>query len=449
VLKEDGTPLSPAELGVNRRGDGRVVPEGGIDEAAAVVASALARAGRSTVRTRQLVCSYADDGDAGRFATVSCNICANRLAVGAAGRAEWRVAVSPDGTLENGVLHKMRSHCGQFASVRHASTLEHCVALGKLGGRAFSTRMAAPAGAARAARSPPSGGGGGGGGGDRPRVARSPRRAPDSARSTPAKRAKPGLRSGRSPARDDAPRLQIYDVNAERFVDIKRDAGRGIRYHRLRHRLRSALEAGGGGLAGAPVVAPAEAEAAGGGGAPGGRRRRGGRPRGGPGGGPGGGGGGGGGGDPARATSARCLALAALLLERGFVEKLPVTRAADVRALGDARAALEARPDLADVVVAAVAAGDQGAGGAAAQAACCAAAADATFYRRRERMALLLVAHQLWTPSRTRRFLDGLGDDAADDAARDAENARAACGAAADAAAHAAAGRRSASRARR
>ena len=51
--------------------------------------------------------------------------------------------VEPGGGLENGLLHKMRSHCGQFASVRHASTLEHCVALGRLSGRRFSTRVSA------------------------------------------------------------------------------------------------------------------------------------------------------------------------------------------------------------------------------------------------------------------------------------------------------------------
>ena len=39
------------------------------------------------------------------------------------------------------------------------------------------------------------------------------------------------------------------------------------------------------------------------------------------------------------------------------------------------------------------------------------AAADVTASRRRERMALLLVAHQLWTPSRTRRFVGGVAHD--------------------------------------
>ena len=39
----------------------------------------------------------------------------------------WPLIVTVmDGT----ALHKIRSHCGQFASVRHASALEHCVALG-------------------------------------------------------------------------------------------------------------------------------------------------------------------------------------------------------------------------------------------------------------------------------------------------------------------------------
>ena len=56
VLQADGTALTSDDLSVNRRGDGRVVPEGGIDEEAALEASTRARAGRATTRTRQLAC---------------------------------------------------------------------------------------------------------------------------------------------------------------------------------------------------------------------------------------------------------------------------------------------------------------------------------------------------------------------------------------------------------
>ncbi|KAK7250271.1 hypothetical protein SO694_00007159 [Aureococcus anophagefferens] len=116
VLQADGTALTADDLSVNRRGDGRVVPEGGIDEEAALEASTRARAGRATTRTRQLVCRACDDDPAS--AVVTCDICVRRAR---GSRAEWRVSLNSNGVLDNGVLHKMRSHCGQFASVRRGA----------------------------------------------------------------------------------------------------------------------------------------------------------------------------------------------------------------------------------------------------------------------------------------------------------------------------------------
>ena len=116
VLQADGTALTSEDLSVNRRGDGRVVPEGGIDEEAALEASTRARAGRATTRTRQLVCRACDDDPAS--AVVTCDICVRRAR---GSRAEWRVSLNSNGVLDNGVLHKMRSHCGQFASVRRGA----------------------------------------------------------------------------------------------------------------------------------------------------------------------------------------------------------------------------------------------------------------------------------------------------------------------------------------
>ena len=369
VLQADGTALTSEDLSVNRRGDGRVVPEGGIDEEAALEASTRARAGRATTRTRQLVCRACDDDPAS--AVVTCDICVRRAR---GSRAEWRVSLNSNGVLDNGVLHKMRSHCGQFASVRHASTLEHCVALGRLSGRVFSTRAATTGkGAARDAR----------GSALAARGPRGKRPAARAAGAAPEKRPRASLAK-----KDDGPRLQIFDVNTGRYVDVKKDAGRGIRYHRLRHRLRGILEAHG--AAAAPAVDASDPEPA------------------------------------PKSTADKCFELAALLLEGGFVGKLPVARAADVRALSDARRALEARPDLEDVVLRDDEPDPEEPAAAAAAAAARAAAADVTASRRRERMALLLVAHQLWTPSRTRRFVGGVAPDADDDARRDREGAEAA-----------------------
>ena len=147
-------------------------------------------------------------------------------------------------------------------------------------------------------------GGGDFGGPKRARVPREPRpRTLGLPRSPPPKRHKPGLRSASSPRDESAPRLQIFDVNSGRYVDIKKDQGRGIRYHRLRHRLQQVLERGGcrvgegHGDRGPPPCAT----------------------------------GGGGGEGPAKTTSQKCLELATVLLERGFIEKLPATRGATPR----------------------------------------------------------------------------------------------------------------------
>ena len=49
---------------------------------------------------------------------MTCDICVRRAR---GSRAEWRVSLNSNGVLDNGVLHKMRSHCGQFASVRRGA----------------------------------------------------------------------------------------------------------------------------------------------------------------------------------------------------------------------------------------------------------------------------------------------------------------------------------------
>ena len=117
-----------------------------------------------------------------------------------------------------------------------------------------------------------------------------------------------------------------------------------------------------------------------------------------------------------RSTSDRCLELARLLLTKGLVAKVPVAKAADVQALRQARLALEQHPQLCDIEI--TSAMDTEAH---------ALALDETRVRRIERMALLFVAHQLWTPARVRRFASAVNGDDADDALRDVECAKAAC----------------------
>ncbi|KAH8047437.1 AhpC/TSA antioxidant enzyme [Aureococcus anophagefferens] len=236
VLQADGTALTADDLSVNRRGDGRVVPEGGIDEEAALEASTRARAGRATTRTRQLVCARDDD----RRAVVTCDICVRRA----------RGAAPSPPRVDAGALRRARP---------------------PLRPRLLDARGDDGQGAARDARGSAL-------------AARGPGQAASGAGAAPEKRPRASLAK-----KDDGPRLQIFDVNTGRYVDVKKDAGRGIRYHRLRHRLRASS-------------APARA-------AP--RRRRVGP-------------------EPApKSTADKCFELAALLLEGGFVGKLPVARAAD------------------------------------------------------------------------------------------------------------------------
>ena len=132
ILKPDGTPLTEAELRTER---GKPVVDEPLDEEKARRKAQAAREGRATTRSRQLEVRYAGEHEPG-IVIISCNVCRRR----GASRHEWRVALDSNGVMDGTALHKIRSHCGQFASVRHASTLEHCVALGRLTGRVFSQR---------------------------------------------------------------------------------------------------------------------------------------------------------------------------------------------------------------------------------------------------------------------------------------------------------------------
>ena len=168
--------------------------------------------------------------------------------------------------------------------------------------------------------------------------------------SRPAKRSRPSKRAlAAEEAAKNAPRLQIHD--GRKFVDLKKDAGRSVRYHRLARRLQSLLKEGNHAVG---VTYPVQFRAP-------------------------------------RSTSDRCLELARLLLTKGLVAKVPVAKAADVQALRQARLALEQHPQLCDIEI--TSAMDTEAH---------ALALDETRVRRIERMALLFVAHQLWTPARVR-----------------------------------------------
>ena len=189
------------------------------------------------------------------------------------------------------------------------------------------------------------------------------------------KRQRPSKRAlAAEEAAKNAPRLQIHD--GRKFVDLKKDAGRSVRYHRLARRLQSLLKEGNHAVG---VTYPVQFRAP-------------------------------------RSTSDRCLELARLLLTKGLVAKVPVAKAADVQALRQARLALEQHPQLCDIEI--TSAMDTEAH---------ALALDETRVRRIERMALLFVAHQLWTPARVRRFASAVHEDDADDALRDVECAKAAC----------------------
>ena len=161
------------------------------------------------------------------------------------------------------------------------------------------------------------------------------RRAVVTPGSTPRKQRRAVVTPGST---EESVRLFVLDVNSGQFVDMKSDKGRAIRYHRLRHRLR---------------LDQHDAQEA-----------------------------------VEQTLAGELLDLAAVLFERGFVDKMPVSRAADVCALRDAKEALEKMPSLSGV---------EG---------------------KRARMAFLLVAHQLWTPSRMRAFIADVvarRDEALDD----------------------------------
>ena len=353
ILKPDGTPLTEVELRTER---GKPVVDEPLDEEKAKRKAQAAREGRQTTRSRQLEVRYAGEHEPG-VVIISCNVCRRR----GASRHEWRVALDSNGVMDGTALHKIRSHCGQFASVRHASTLEHCVALGRLTGRVFSQR------ASDASRLPAK----------RSYKAAVPvvRKQATTTPSRPAKRSRPSKRAlAAEEAAKNAPRLQIHD--GRKFVDLKKDAGRSVRYHRLARRLQSLLKEGNHAVG---VTYPVQFRAP-------------------------------------RSTSDRCLELARLLLTKGLVAKVPVAKAADVQALRQARLALEQHPQLCDIEI--TSAMDTEAH---------ALALDETRVRRIERMALLFVAHQLWTPARVRRFASAVNGDDADDALRDVECAKAAC----------------------
>jgi hypothetical protein len=202
ILKVDGTPLTEVELRTER---GKAIPEEPLDEDKAKRKAQAAREGRATTRSRQLEVRYAGEHEPG-VVIISCNVCRRR----GASRHEWRVALDSNGVMDGTALHKIRSHCGQFASVRHASTLEHCVALGRLTGRVFSQR------ASDASRLPAK----------RSYKAAVPvvRKQATTTPSWPAKRSRPSKRAlAAEEAARNAPRLQIHD--GRKFVDLKKDAG--------------------------------------------------------------------------------------------------------------------------------------------------------------------------------------------------------------------------------
>ena len=132
ILKPDGTPLTEVELRTER---GKPVVDEPLDEEKAKRKAQAGAKVDKQLEPRQLEVRYAGEHEPG-IVIISCNVCRRR----GASRHEWRVALDSNGVMDGTALHKIRSHCGQFASVRHASTLEHCVALGRLTGRVFSQR---------------------------------------------------------------------------------------------------------------------------------------------------------------------------------------------------------------------------------------------------------------------------------------------------------------------
>ena len=112
ILKPDGTPLTEVELRTER---GKPVVDEPLDEEKAKRKAQAAREGRQTTRSRQLEVRYAGEHEPG-VVIISCNVCRRR----GASRHEWSVALDSNGVMDGTALHKIRSHCGQFASVRRA-----------------------------------------------------------------------------------------------------------------------------------------------------------------------------------------------------------------------------------------------------------------------------------------------------------------------------------------
>lgn len=340
------------------------------------------------------------------------------------GSTWWRFRIGTDGRLDSStvktIVYKARMHCGHFKStpaVQHRRCLERKTGLNLL-----------PDHLRAATR----------------RVDRRARRVKKQQRSDAAsldgveddaalcqrrkkKIAKLGDKNDPDIVVPPTPRLQIFDVNNNAWVDIKRDRGRSIRYHRLRRRLEQVLEKYQGELRSTPMYLdtercddtvdqqdnerslsvetfdnnlefawPHEVEAV--------TRNV----------------------EPlseayphtdaspqiprlvsfescTASPAIPCVAqkaerpllrgeevmdLMTLLLSRSFIDKLPVTRAADVHALGDMKDQLSRRitwlrADQEDSL-------------------------ERARVRHSLRLAILFVAHQLWTPSRMRRFLDRL-----------------------------------------
>ncbi|KAJ8613017.1 hypothetical protein CTAYLR_004069 [Chrysophaeum taylorii] len=275
-----------------------------------------------------------------RFALVVCRVCSGAVDAKEAesnnSRVCWRFGVHD--AWNKTILHKVLTHCGHFKST---PAVQHRQALARDMGWCSPSAERSCSRRRRQLGETPAG-----------RGSRKKRRRAEGEDPPPA-----------------GPRLQIYDVNSDTFVDIKRDRGRAIRYHRITRRLGEVLDSGFSASSIVHVAARALVEM--------------------------------------RCASVFCpppppltervplrvdevMELMCVLLELGLIDKLPVTRAADVRALADAKEALPER-----MTALRVAASDS---------------SERRRERRAQRMAILFVAHQLWTPSRMRRLVDGLAN---------------------------------------
>lgn len=225
----------------------------------------------------------------------------------------WRydiVGDTIDAATMRDIIHKARMHCGHFKST---SASRHRLALRNVQGC----------------------------------TSRSPERRPNATKSPPPKR----------------PRLHIFDVNGDLFVDLKRDRGRAIRQHRVTNRLKALLppenqaqgkvDCGFAVLAAAATAISQHLQCS-----PLVEKRA-----------------------PTPLSGLDVMDLMTVLLEHDYVDKLPVSRAADVRALREVRdLLLKSIPWL------------------------CLDGGQRDEIRQILTMAVLFVCHQLWTPSRMRRF---------------------------------------------